>query len=94
LREEILADLEASVQNLLNISAEWISPFAGHRDLAVRDGKIVVVRKTSARKEARALIADLDLIYHRPVELQRETGLRLFGLDHVEKGLRHLKGDE
>jgi hypothetical protein len=92
--EEILADLEASVQNLLNISAEWISRFAGHRDLAVKDGKIVVVRKTSARKEARALIADLDLVYHRLVKLQQETGLRLFGLDHVEKGLRHLKGDE
>jgi hypothetical protein len=92
--EEILSDLETSVKNLIHISAEMCSRFAGYRNLVVKDGKIVVVRKASARKEARALIADLDLIYHRLVELQQETGFRLFGLGHVEKGLRILKGDE
>jgi len=92
--EEILADLRVSVQNLQDISGLIFHPFAGHRGLAVRDGKIVVVRKTSPRKEAEVLIFHLDLIYQRLAELEAETGLRLFGLDHVEKGLRHLKGDE
>jgi hypothetical protein len=91
-------ELEATIIALKD-SAEAVRGFLDsnpsykqHRKLIVEDGKIVI--RVNEKKEVQRLIAELDATFQQLVILSDETGLRLFGLGDVHKGLQLLKGEK
>jgi hypothetical protein len=71
--------------------ADGYHDWTRYRELAVdEEGKIVI--RVNKKKEAARLIAELDHVYNRLKDFQKEIGLKLFGLADVEEGLCYLKG--